>query len=68
MVVDESHCLQMGVANCSSEEFESPFFHIFTHGIAIVPTHGRDISHTVRRFHTNHNVRLPDLASFYNQI
>lgn len=23
----------MGVANCSSEELETSFFHIFTHGI-----------------------------------
>lgn len=26
----------MGVANCSSEELETSFFHIFTHGIGFV--------------------------------
>ena len=25
----------MGVANCSSEELETTFFHIFTHGIEL---------------------------------
>lgn len=28
------------------------------HQLPIVPTHGRGISHTVRRFHTNRNVCL----------
>lgn len=33
MIVDKTWSLQMGVANRSSEELETSFFHIFTHGI-----------------------------------
>ena len=33
MVVDKPRSLQMGIANGRAEELESPFFHVFAHGI-----------------------------------
>ena len=33
VIVDESRSLQVGVTNCTPEEFESPLFHILAHGV-----------------------------------
>ena len=35
VIVDKSCRLQVGVTNRAAEEFESPFFHIFAHGIGL---------------------------------
>lgn len=35
MVVDKPRSLQMGIANGRAEELESPFFHVFAHGIGL---------------------------------
>ena len=33
VIVDKSCRLQVGVTNRAAEEFESPFFHVFAHGV-----------------------------------
>jgi hypothetical protein len=35
VIVDKSCRLQVGVTNRAAEEFESPFFHVFAHGIGL---------------------------------
>lgn len=35
MVIDKPRGLQMGVADGRTEELESPFFHVFAHGVGL---------------------------------